>query len=449
MNYQTNSKLVKSGDIFVAIEGLHYDGHDFINEAIERGASAIVTNKKMCVNIKNIVVKDTTKYLNKKLKKINKKLTRNMTIVGITGTKGKTTTAQIIYQMLKNFKINVAYIGTLGFYYNDTVEVLDNTTPDIITLSRIFKTCSENNITHIIMEASAHGLTEKRIAGIHFSYALFTNFSQDHLDYYENMCNYLKAKLKILKYLRGLLIVNDDDKNSQNFKKKHNNYVSIGENGTYKLNNYNLYQTSSLINMEYNYNNYSISIPYTGKYNIYNYLIAFATVCELGFDIHDIINITNNLAPIKGRNELIKTKNGFVVIDYAHSPNSVEEVLNSYKNIAKEKIITIIGCGGNRDKSKRPIMAEISTNLSDYVIFTNDNPRDEDEKSIMNDMVKNLCKTNYEIIYDRKDAIKKGVKLLHKNDYLVILGKGHEDYQIIKNTKYHFDDKEEVLKIIN
>lgn len=449
MNYETNSKLVKNKDIFVAIKGYHSDGHDYIDEAIKNGASMIIGEKKLKLkNIRYKRVRNTNKYLTKILSKENHKLTKNIKIIGITGTKGKSTTAMIIYQMLNKLNKNVCYIGTLGLYYKDIYKKLDNTTPDILTLNKIFKEIKNENIEYIVMEISSHSLILNRIKGISLTGAIFTNLSQDHLDFHKTMYNYLKAKLKILNYLDGTIILNSDDYASLKFKHHTRKYLTVGTNGDFKINNYQLHSKNTIVNFEYQYNEYTISIPYIGKYNIYNFIEAFALLVSLDFDILDLINITNSLKPVKGRNELILSNKGYIVIDYAHSPESVKETLLTYNEFKKKRIITIIGCGGNRDKTKRPIMGDYATKYSDYVIFTSDNPRDEEPKNIINDITKDLDRKNYEIIIDRSKAIKKGIKLLKKNDYLLILGKGHEDYQIIKNVKYHFDDHEEVLKFI-
>lgn len=449
MQYETNSKLIKPNDIFVALKGTHYDGHKFIDEAIKNGAKKIIGEE----DIKGVKcykkVKSSHSYLTKKLGKENKSLTKNFKIIGITGTKGKSSTAMILYQLLRKLNVNCAYIGTLGLYYKDTIVNLENTTPDILALNKIFKKLNEESITHIIMEVSSHALAQQRINGLTFCAAAFTNLSQDHLDFHTDMHNYLKAKMKILKYLDGKIILNNDDSASCHFKKKTNKYITIGSIGNYKIDSYNLYQTNTIINFEYQYGKYTVSTPFVGKHNIYNYLTAVALADNLGYDLLDIINITNSLKGIKGRNEIIKSDKGYAIIDYAHSPMSVKETLITYNELKKGKIITILGCGGNRDKTKRPIMGQIATQYSDYVIFTSDNPRDENPHHILKDITLNLKAKNYEIIESRSKAIKKGVKLLKKNDYLLILGKGHEDYQIIQNVKYHFDDKEEVLKYLN
>ena len=449
MKIETNSKLVKPGDTFVALTGVHYDGHDFIDEAIQNGAQKIIGEKKL--NIKDVKykqVKSARKYLTKICAKENKILTKNMKIIAITGTKGKSTTAMITYELLKKANYKVAYIGTLGLYYENSFEKLENTTPDILALNKIFKKLVNKKITHVIMEISSHSLVEKRIKGLKFTIAAFTNFSQDHLDYHLNMQNYFKAKMQIFKYLEGIMVVNNDDEKAKEIIHKTKKYVTIGTNGDFKINDYKLYIAHTLVNFEYHYNHFTVATRLVGKHNIYNYLMAIAICINQGIDIYDLINYTNNIKNVKGRNELIKASKGYAIIDYAHSPSAVLETLKTYNELKKNRIITIIGCGGQRDKTKRPIMGQIAVENSDFVIFTSDNPRDENPLEILKDITGNLVKKNYEVIENRSLAIKKGVKLLQKDDYLLILGKGHEDYQIIKNIKYHFDDKEEVLKNI-
>lgn len=447
MNYETNSKNISVGDIFVALKGVYYNGHDYIDEALKNGASKVIGEEKL--NKKNYKrVKNAHKYLVKKVGKSNKLLAKDFTIIGITGTKGKSTTAMLVYQMLKMLKVRCAYIGTLGLYYLNEKEELENTTPDIVTLNKILKKLKDHNITHIVMEVSSHALCENRINGLCFATCAFTNLSQDHLDYHHTMNEYLNAKLKILKYLKGPIILNSDDNASRFFRKKAKDYLLVGSSGDIDLNDYTLFQSSMLINFSYNYNHYTVCLPLIGKHNIYNYLIALGILIELGYDIHDLINITNSLKPIKGRGELVKMHKGFAIVDYAHSPAAVKETLVTYNEIKKGRIITIVGCGGNRDKTKRPIMGKIACENSDHVIFTSDNPRSEKPKDILNDITKDLKFDNYEVIENRALAIKKGVKLLKDKDYLLVLGKGHEDYQIIGNKKYHLDDKEELLKYL-
>lgn len=446
MHYETNSKLIKQGDIFIALKGSNYDGHDFIEEALENGAIQVIGERKL--NINNYKkVKSTSKYLTKIISKHNKKLSKMFKIIGITGTKGKTTTAMILFQLLLKMNKKVAYIGTMGVIFDDKYYSTSNTTPDILTINKILSKLKEHNIEYIVMEVSSHSLVEKRIHGLSFYAGAYTNLSHDHLDYHGNMHNYLKAKQKILKYVKGPMIINSDDDNYKSFNKRINSFL-VGNRGDIAINNYILNQTNTIVNFDYQYNKYAVAIPFVGKHNIYNYLIAFAIMINIGFEPEDIINISNFLKPIKGRGQLIKTSKGFIIIDYAHSPTSVESILKTYNELKKCRIITIVGCGGNRDKTKRPIMAKIACSFSDYVILTSDNPRNEDPKKILNDMTKDLKHSNYEVVIDRAKAIKKGIRMIRKNDYLLILGKGHENYQIIQNKKLPFSDYEEVLKHI-
>ena len=297
------------------------------------------------------------------------------------------------------------------------------------------------------MEVSSHSLDMHRLSSIKLDIALFTNLTQDHLDYHESMNNYLNSKLKIIDYLKddGILIVNNDSEYSKYFNFK--NKKSIGNNhSTYQVTNY--INSKDLITFKYDNNEYKVKINLKSKFNVYNYMCSLAILNNLGISIEDIISVASLIEAPPGRMETIVYKNNYIIIDYAHTPDAVEKIINAARDTFAKKIITIIGCGGNRDKTKRPIMGRISTTLSDYVIFTSDNPRCENPKSIIDDIVNNLENDNYEIIIDRKEAILNTIKNLD-NSCLLILGKGHEDYQIINNEKIHFSDKEIVLDYIN
>jgi UDP-N-acetylmuramoyl-L-alanyl-D-glutamate--2,6-diaminopimelate ligase len=347
--------------------------------------------------------------------------------------------------------MKTAYIGTIGFYLGDEVVVLDNTTPDILDLYEMFLKCKEENIETIVMEVSSHAISYKRVEGLEFDIACFTNLTQDHLDYHKTMENYKNAKIKLFSMLRNdkVAIVNGDDPHYRDFMLESNNNVVYGINAPdYKILNYELHIDKTKFKLQNNNNVYDIEISLPGKYNIYNYLNAFISAITLGFSPNAIIEQSKTLVAPNGRFDIIKYKNAAVIIDYAHTPDAMENILSNVNEYKKGKIITIIGCGGDRDRTKRPIMGNIATTLSDYAIFTNDNPRTEDEKVIMNDIVCNLNATNYEIIYDRKLAIKKGMAMLEDNDMLMLLGKGHEDYQIIGKEKIHMSDKETVLDFI-
>jgi len=443
IKYETNSKLVQKDQIFVAITGNTVDGHNYIEEAIKNGASKIVGEKDLNLNIPYEKVQDTKKYLNEKLVEECSTIINKLKIIGVTGTNGKTTSCYLTYQMLQKLGKNVAYLGTIGYYHNDKFIELNNTTPDILTLYKLLLEAVNNNVEYLVMEVSSHALSFERIAGLKFVAGAFTNLTEDHLDYHKTMESYLNEKLKLINYLNedATLILNSDDIASEKFK-KYNKYKTYGVNGDYKIENYEIFPDHT--NLEFSYENkiYKVMTNLTSKFNIYNYLTCLSILNTLGFDIEDIIKITKDIYPPKGRCETYKVGKGYAVVDYAHTPDAVEKVILAYNEFKKNKIITIIGCGGDRDPIKRPIMGKIATSLSDYVIFTNDNPRTEDPKKIMNDIIKDNISKNYEIIYDRKNAIIKGIEMMNDNDILLVLGKGHEDYQIIGKEKIHFDDAE-------
>lgn len=441
-----NSKEVTYGDTFIALRGNNNDGHKFIDEAIKNGATEIICEYGD-YDVHTIIVPNTKDYLNEYLNDNYKYLLDNLKIIGITGTNGKTTTAFITSSILNKLNINSAYIGTIGFYINGKlIKNLNNTTPDTLTLYKLIKEAKENNCKFIVMEVSSHSLDMNRLASIKLDIALFTNLTQDHLDYHKNMNNYLNSKLKIINYLKddGILIVNNDSEYSKYFNFK--NKKSIGKNlSTYQILDY--VNSKDLIVFKYEDKKYEVKINLKSKFNVYNYISSLAILNSLGINIKDIINVSNLVEAPPGRMETFIYKNNYIIIDYAHTPDAVIKIINASKETFNKKIITIIGCGGNRDKTKRPIMGDIATKLSDYVIFTSDNPRCEDPKSIIDDITEHLENNNYKIIIDRKEAILNTLKTLD-NSCLLILGKGHEDYQIINNQKYHFSDKEIVLDYI-
>lgn len=451
LKIKTDSRLVEQGDTFVAIKGYTVDGHDFIENAIEKGAKKVVaTHGKY--DVETIIVSDTEKYLNDYLVKNVSSEFNDIKFIGITGTNGKTTTAYLTSQILTELGINNAYIGTIGYYINSKmIRELPNTTPDILNLYNLILEAKESNVKVIVMEVSSHSLSLGRINGIKLDIAGFTNLTEDHLDYHETMEKYLEAKRLILNYIKddGIMISNIDDAYGNNFRYKNFKTIGFNEKSDYKVNTYEYTNLTTKINFTYNNKVYNVETNLLNKFNIYNYMTALTFVNNLGISIEDIINVTNKIVPPNGRNEIISVNGGKAIVDYAHTPDAVEKIITSTLEKKLGKVITIVGCGGDRDPKKRPIMGDIATRLSDYVIFTNDNPRTEDEKNIMKDILNGVSKDNYEVIYDRKEAIKHGLDMISINDTLLILGKGHEDYQIIGHEKIHLSDKEEVLNYIN
>lgn len=449
INYETDSRKVQPGSTFVAIKGHTVDGHDFIETAIKNGAIKIIAEKEVECSVPVEVVSNTQEYLKEKLVEEYSESLTELKIIGVTGTNGKTTTCYLTYQLLKQLGVKVAYMGTIGFFYDDINLELPNTTPEILTIYKLLTTALERGCTTVVMEVSSHAICLDRIAGLSFSIGGFTNLTEDHLDYHKTMDNYLEAKLKLLDYMKkdGTFLVNHDDPASEKFMNLFKNTKTIGLNKEdYQIENFQITPAQTTISFEYEKEHYEVTNNLTSKFNVYNYMTALAICHEYGFDIPSIIEVTKNVYPPKGRCETYKVKDGFAVVDYAHTPDAVEKVIESYKELAKNRIITLVGCGGDRDPIKRPIMGRIAGELSDYVIFTSDNPRTEDPKKIMDDILKGVKKDNYEVILDRKEAIKRALDLITKDDIVLILGKGHEDYQIIGHEKIHLDDSEEIKK---
>ena len=457
MKLKLDSRKIVKGDTFIAIKGISRDGHDYIEQAISNGASKIIAESGT-YSVDTLIVEDTKEYLTKYLKDTYYDDIKDIKFIGITGTNGKTTSCYLIYQLLNKLGLKTAYIGTIGFYLNDNCISLENTTPEITDLYEMFLECKKSDVKVIVMEVSSQAISYGRVQGLEFDIGCFTNLKQDHLDYHKTMENYMNAKLELFKMLRGekIAIINQDDPHYNNFILNDNNNYLYGENSKdFRIFDTHLHMSGSEFKIESNFkiennnNVYDVELLLPGKYNIYNYMNAFICALQLGFDANSIINKTKELRAPDGRYDLVNYKNSYIIIDFAHSPDAIENILDSINEYKKGKVYTIVGCGGNRDKTKRPIMGRISIDKSDYVIFTNDNPRFEDEKEIMKDIIKDLDTGKYEVIYDRVEAIKKGISFLKDNDVLLILGKGHEPYQIIGDTKHHFSDKEEVLKYIN
>ncbi len=449
LNIKTDSRKVVKGDTFIALKGNTVDGHDFIDSAIKNGAEKIICEHGK-YDVDTINVSDTHEYLKNYLVNNYSKEFEDLKLIGVTGTSGKTTTCFLTYQILNKLGIKTCYIGTIGCYIDNDVVELSNTTPDILELYNLLLTAKEKGCKVIVMEVSSHSLAEERIKGLKFDVCAFTNLSQDHLDYHKTMEEYCKCKAKIVNYLKdkGKIIVNVDDEYSKYFICDKS--LSLGINGSnYKIKEFHMENTHTDILFNVNNDSYEVRTNLIGKFNVYNYLTSLALINNLGISVNDIINVTDSIHAPVGRAQIVKVGTSIAVIDYAHKPDAVSKIIPLFREVTKGKIITIIGCGGDRDPMKRPIMGNIATSLSDYVILTNDNPRTEDEKLIMKDILEGITTDNYEVIYDRKDAIKKGISMLKDNDCLLILGKGHEDYQIIGRTKIHLSDYEEVIKNIN
>ena len=450
INIKIDSRKVNKGDIFVAIPGATVDGHDYVEQAYKNGAIKAIVEHKVDCPIEQEVVADTNKWITDYISEHYAKEIEDMNIIGVTGTNGKTTTAYLTYQILNELGSKTAYIGTIGFYLPDEDFIeLPNTTPNILDLYELFLTAKEHKCKNVMMEVSSHSLDQKRVQGITFKVAAFTNLTQDHLDYHKTMENYLAAKMLILKQLAGPMIVNADDESSSKWIKAYKNTLTFGFNGEdYQIESYEDTEKGTLIKFKVNNKDYEVETNLRSRFNVYNYLTTLSLINQLGYSVEDIIKVTPDIYPPKGRCEIVKLAKGEAVIDYAHTPDAVEKIIDAFTENKKGRVITIVGCGGARDPKKRPIMGNIAATKSDYVVFTSDNPRTEDPEAIMKDILAGVTTDNYEVELDRRKAIVKALDMLEKDDVVLILGKGHEDYQIIGHEKHHLDDSEEVKKYI-
>ena len=444
LRIKSDSRKINKGDIFVDFE----DNEEYVLDAINRGAKKVIVKDKF-YDVETQIVNDPKQYIADYLYQKYQKNFKKTTMIGITGTNGKTTTAYLTYQLLNKLGIKCAYIGTIGFYINNKHTNINNTTPDILDLYELFIKCFKAKVKVIVMEVSSHALKLNRVLNIKYDYAIFTNLTHDHMDFHKNIGNYKDAKKRLFNNLKNkkIAILNIDDPYYKDFIFNKNKNITYGKNGDINILKYELFINKSILTFIYKNKTYQVTLNIPGLYNIYNYLAVFSTLVNMKINPERIIKNTKFLKPPKGRMESISNKY-HVFIDYAHTPDAVLNVLNNVKKY-NMKIITIIGCGGDRDKLKRPIMGEIATENSDHVIFTNDNPRNEDEKKIMKDIVYNIHNSNYEIIYDREEAIKKGISMLTPSDILLILGKGHETYQLINGVKHDFDDHLIACKYLN
>lgn len=438
MNLKDDSRKIKKGDTFIALKKVH-DGHEYINDAIKNGANKIIAERGI-YEVDTLIVPDTHKYLVDYLYDNYYDKIKHLKLIGMTGTNGKTTTCFLIYQALNKLNIKCAYIGTIGFYLDKKVRDLSNTTPDILEIYEMLLECAFNDIEYVVMECSSHALSMKRLDKLKFKFGIFSNLTEDHLDYHGSFDNYVKAK--------QILFDNVTDKTFVNIDDEYKDYFIKDNSITYGLNKSDYHLTDYVISLDgssFKVNGNSYKTKLIGKHNLYNILVVIALLLELNLDT----SVIENLECPKGRMDIVRKESNLVIVDYAHTPDAVLKIITAVKELNPNHIITIVGCGGDRDPYKRPIMSNIACSNSDHVIITNDNPRSENPNNIVSDMLHNLDKFNYEIILNRKNAIIKGIQMLDKNDILLVLGKGHETYQIINNKRYNFDDKEVVLENIN
>ena len=452
-----DSRKIKDGHLFVAMKGTQVDGHKFIGKAIESGAKAILCedmpqekNSGVCY----IQVASTEDAVGKVATLFFGDPSKHLKLVGVTGTNGKTTIATLLYNMFRKFGYKVGLLSTVCNYIDDREVPADHTTPDPIELNELLSEMVKAGCEYAFMECSSHAIHQKRIGGLKFAGGIFTNLTRDHLDYHKTFENYRNAKKAFFDGLpkTAFAITNTDDRNGmvmvQNTKATIKTY-STRQMADFRARIIEMHFAGMYLDID----GHEVGVQFIGKFNVSNLLAVYAAARMLGMQPEDILVAMSTLHSVSGRLEPIQSPDGFTaIVDYAHTPDALENVLNAIHEVlnGKGKVITVCGAGGNRDKGKRPLMAQEAVRQSDRVIITSDNPRFEDPQDIINDMIAGLNKEQMKkviTIVDRKEAIKTACMMAQKGDVILVAGKGHENYQEIKGVKHHFDDKEVLHEI--
>ena len=454
-----DSRRIEKGHLFVAIPGTITDGHKFIPKAIELGATAVLCEKmpeEQIPEVTYVQVASTEDAVGKVATLFYGDPSRKLKLVGVTGTNGKTTIATLLYNMFRKFGHKCGLLSTVCNYIEDEAIPADHTTPDPIELNRLLAQMVDAGCEYAFMECSSHAIAQKRIGGLKFAGGLFTNLTRDHLDYHKTFENYRDAKKAFFDGLDkdAFAITNADDKNGQimvqNCKAQVKTY-STRTMADFKAKIIECHFEGMYLDI----NGKEVGVQFIGKFNVSNLLAVYGAAVMLGKKPEDILLILSTLKSVNGRLEPIHSPEGYTaIVDYAHTPDALENVLNAIHEVlnGKGKVITVCGAGGNRDKGKRPLMAQEAVKQSDKVIITSDNPRFEEPQDIINDMLAGLDQKQMKkvvSIVDRREAIRTACMLAEKGDVILIAGKGHEDYQEIKGVKHHFDDKEVVKEIFN
>ena len=455
---QFDSRKVGEGNLFVAQDGTTVDGHNFITDCVAKGAKAVLLSKKEFLpsqpdGVTYILTNDANEALGQMASKWFGEPSKKLTLVGVTGTNGKTTIATLLYKLTRALGHKAGLLSTVVNYVDDQSVPATHTTPDALELNALLAKMVAAGCSHAFMEVSSHSIAQRRIAGLDFDGALFTNLTRDHIDYHKTFDNYRDTKKRLFDDLKptAFAVTNKDDKNglvmTQNCKAAVYTY-STRTMADYRAQILEEGFDGMLLQLD----GQEVFVPLVGRFNVSNLLCIYGAAINLGFDKIEILRVLSTLTPVNGRFETIRSPKGWTaIIDYAHTPDAVDNVIQTINEIRKGKLFTVVGCGGNRDKGKRPMMAQIAKHGSDQLILTSDNPRDEEPDDILRDMAAGLTDEELRstlIISDRESAIKTACTLAQANDVILVAGKGHEDYQIIKGVKHHFDDHEIVRKCI-
>lgn len=456
----SDSRDIKESSLFIAVEGISTDGHDYIAKAIEEGVLVVVYDKPMFEEyfsrVTYIQVEDSSIALAQIASSWYEDPSEDINLIGITGTNGKTTIATLLYDLFRDLGYASGLLSTVANYVNDEKYSTTHTTLDPISINSFLRKMVDAGCEYAFMEVSSHAIHQNRVYGLNFDGGVFTNLSQDHLDYHKNMLEYRNVKKAFFDSLskETFALTNADDKNGeimlQNTKAE-KKYYSIKGLADFKARIFEKHFDGTEIEL----NNNQLIVQFVGDFNVYNILAVYGTALLLGQNETDVLRSLSKLKPVSGRFQTIRSKNNVTaIIDYAHTPDALANVLESIDGVLNREgeIITVVGTGGNRDRAKRPIMAREAVKMSNKVIFTSDNPRFEEPQDIIDDMTAGLNDnqlTTTLTIVDRRQAIKVACSLANPGDVILIAGKGHEDYQEVKGVRHHFDDKEEVEKIFD
>lgn len=454
-----DSRKAVNGCVFVAIEGYKTDGHNYINQAISNGAKAVILQKDIDIseNVAKILVKDTRYALAKISSNYYKNPSRKLELIGITGTNGKTTTTYLIKSILEKAGKSVGVIGTIGNVINGKVVKAKNTTPESLDLQEFFNSMVEENIESCVMEVSSHSLELKRVEYCDFNVGIFTNLTPEHLDFHKDLQSYMEAKVKLFYKTRDYNIINADDEYGKKIKsiiqelKTPILTYGIESEADVTARNIEIYASGVKFDLITPNGSIDIKLNIPGKFSVYNALAAASCGIAYNIKLEDIKKGLEAVQGVDGRFEVVPTNTDFsVIIDYAHTPDGFKKVLSTIDQFAKGRKIIVFGCGGDRDKTKRPKMGEIASHYCDICIITNDNPRTENPTGIINDIIKGIRneKCEYVVIENRKEAIRYALEIARKDDVILLAGKGHETYQIIGNEVLPFNEKEIVLELL-
>ena len=447
-----DSRVVKQGYVFVCINGTDLDGHKFANQALDKGASVIVAERDLGIE-NQIIVDDTHAVFADMCSKWFSNPAKDLKLIGVTGTNGKTSVTYMIKKILEAQGFKVGLIGTIQNMIGDEVIATKNTTPGVYELNSLFSLMKAKGCTYVIMEVSSHALDQCRVYNLNFETAIFTNLTQDHLDYHITMENYLNAKKKLFKMCETA-IVNLDDPYAKDIIKELDCKIvtySTGDNSTYSAKAIKYRPDSVDYELVGDAVINHIKVHTGGSFTVYNSLAAAVCALELGFNISDVAGALALLDGVKGRAEAVPTGKDFtVIIDYAHTPDGLKNILNTFKECEKNRLVSLFGCGGDRDKTKRPIMGSIAARYSDFVIVTSDNPRSEEPSAIIDDILVGMdgTVTPYKVIENRIEAIKYAISTAQSGDIIVLAGKGHETYQILKDKTIYLDEREVVAEAL-